>query len=124
MPKLFLVGLAGLLGTLGRYWLSDWIARRFGEEFPTATLVVNITGCFLAGFLFYLLQERWLLSEALRTAIFVGFLGAFTTFSAIGLQTFMLLRDGDLTPAAIYLTASNLGGLLMVWGGYNLAKLV
>lgn len=124
MQKLLFVAAAGLLGTLGRYWLSDWISRRIGDAFPTATLVVNITGCFLAGFLFYLLQERWPVSEELRTAIFVGFLGAFTTFSAIGLQTFMLLRDGDLTPAAIYLTASNLGGLLMIWGGYNLAKLV
>ena len=124
MQKLLFVAAAGLLGTLRRYWLSDLIARRFGETFPTATLLVNITGCFLAGFLLFCLQERWLVNTTLQATIFVGFLGAFTTFSAIGLQTFALLRNGELALAALYLVASNLGGLLMVWSGYTLAKLV
>ena len=124
MQKVLLIGLAGLVGTLGRYGLSGIIARRFGETFPTGTLVVNIAGCFLAGFLFYLLQERFLVNETVRTVVMIGFLGGFTTFSSFGLQTFTLLRDGELWFAAVNIIGSNLLGLLMVWAGYTLAKVV
>ena len=122
MLKILLVGLAGLLGTLARYWLSGVVAERYGETFPWGTLVVNVVGCFLAGFLFYLAQERFLVHEPWRTTIMIGFLGGFTTFSSFGLQTFTLLRDGEFTFAALNVVASNLLGLLTVWGGYTLAK--
>src|ERR1700687_5392745 len=95
MQKVLLIGLAGFIGTLARYGLSGMVARRFGETFPAGTLVVNIVGCFLAGLLFYLLQERNLVSPATRTVVMIGFLGGFTTFSSFGLQTFTLLRDGE-----------------------------
>jgi CrcB protein len=124
MQKVLLIGLAGLVGTLGRYSLSGIVARRFGETFPTGTLVVNIIGCFLAGALFYLLQERFLVNETLRTVVMIGFLGGFTTFSSFGLQTFTLLKDGELWFAALNMIGSNLLGLLMVWAGYTLAKVV
>jgi CrcB protein len=124
MQKVLLIGLAGLGGTLGRYALSGVIARRFGETFPTGTLVVNIVGCFLAGFLFYLMQERFLVSDTMRTVVMIGLLGGFTTFSSFGLQTFTLLRDGELWFAAVNTVASNLLGLLMVWAGYMLARVV
>jgi fluoride exporter len=122
VQKVFLIGLAGLLGTLGRYALSGIIARRFGETFPAGTLVVNIAGCFLAGFLFYLLQERFLASETTRMVVMIGLLGGFTTFSSFGLQTFTLLRDGEVWFAAVNIVGSNLLGLLMVWAGYSLAR--
>ena len=124
MQKVLLIGLAGLGGTLGRYALSGVIARRFGETFPTGTLVVNIVGCFLAGFLFYLMQERFLVSDMTRTVVMIGLLGGFTTFSSFGLQTFTLLRDGELWFAAVNVVTSNLLGLLMVWAGYMLASVV
>jgi fluoride exporter len=124
MAKLLLIGLAGLLGTLGRYFLSGIIARRFGETFPSGTLIVNVVGCFLAGLLFYLMQERFLVNQTMRTVVMIGFLGGFTTFSSFGLQTFTLLRDGELWFAALNIVASNLLGLLMVWAGYTLAKII
>ena len=58
MGKLFLIGLAGFVGTLGRYGLSGVVAKRYGETFPLGTLAVNLIGCFLVGLLFYLMQER------------------------------------------------------------------
>ena len=124
MQKVFLIGLAGLVGTLGRYSLSGVIARRFGETFPTGTLLVNVAGCFLAGFLFYLMQERFLVSQTMRTVVMIGLLGGFTTFSSFGLQTFTLLKDGEFWFAAVNIVGSNLLGLLMVWAGYTLAKVV
>ena len=124
MPRLLLIGLAGLLGTLARYALSGFIARRFGETFPTGTLIVNIVGCFLAGFLFYLMQERFLVNDIVRTAIMIGFLGGFTTFSSFGLQTFTLLRDGEMGLATMNVLVSNVAGLLTVWAGYSLARFI
>ena len=124
MQKVLLIGLAGLAGTIGRYALSVVIARRFGDAFPAGTLVVNILGCFLAGLLFYLLQERNLVSPTTRAIVMIGFLGGFTTFSSFGLQTFALLRDGEFWFASLNIFASNVLGLLMVWAGYTLGKLV
>ncbi len=122
MERLLAVGLGGLGGTLCRYLLSGWVARRHGESFPAGTLVVNLTGCLLIGFLYHLLEERLLIDPILRTGILIGFLGAFTTFSSYGLQTFTLLRDGELLWSGAYVLASNLGGLVLVWIGYMLAR--
>ena len=124
MSKLFLIGLAGFIGTLGRYWMSGVVAKRYGETFPAGTLVVNLVGCFLVGLLFYLLEERFLVNQTARTAVLIGLLGGFTTFSSFGLQTFTLLQDGEFGFAVLNLTASNLGGLLLVWAGYTLARIV
>ena len=117
-----LVGLAGLSGTLCRYWLSGAVARRYGEALPLGTLAVNLLGCFAAGLLFHFMQERQAFSETARAAVFVGLLGGFTTFSAYGLQTFTLLREGRVGLAALNVVASNLLGLLMVYAGYAAAK--
>lgn len=122
MQKIILIGLAGLIGTLCRYWLSGIVARQYGETFPWGTLVVNVAGCFLAGSLFYLMEERFLVSPTVRTVILLGLLGGFTTFSSFGLQTFTLLREGEFALAALNVTLSNFLGLLMLWMGYSLAK--
>ena len=124
MVKLLLIGLAGFAGTLTRYWLSGIIARRYGETFPYGTLAVNALGCFVAGFLFYFMYERFLNSPTSRSLVFIGFLGAFTTFSSYSLQTFMLLRDGEFYLALLNMAASNILGLLLVWVGYHLAELI
>lgn len=122
MMRILLIGVAGLIGTLGRYWLSEIVARRYGEAFPLGTMVVNLVGCFLAGLLFYLLQERFVVNQTLRTIIMIGFLGGFTTFSSYGLQTFTLLRDNEFAFAALNLFVSNFVGLLLVWAGYSVAR--
>jgi len=103
MGKLFLIGLAGFVGTIGRYGLSGVVAKRYGETFPFGTLVVNLIGCFLVGLLFYLMQERFLVNQNVRTIILVGLLGGFTTFSSLGLQTFTLLQDGEFGLAVVNL---------------------
>ncbi|MDQ2937092.1 MAG: fluoride efflux transporter CrcB [Acidobacteriota bacterium] len=124
MQRWILIGLAGFAGTLLRYGLSGWIARRFGETFPLGTLIVNLVGCFLAGLLFYLLFDRYLVNQTIRIVLIIGLLGGFTTFSSFGLQTFTLLRDGEMGLALLNIAASNLGGLLMVWVGYSLARIL
>jgi CrcB protein len=122
MGKLFLIGLAGFVGTLARYGLSGVVAKRYGETFPLGTLAVNLIGCFLVGLLFYLMQERYLVNQNVRTIILIGLLGGFTTFSSLGLQTFTLLQDNEIVLATLNLVASNVLGLSLVWAGYTLAK--
>jgi fluoride exporter len=123
MQRLLFIGLAGGIGTLLRYWVSEFSARRFGEDFPYGTVVVNLAGCFFAGVLFYLMFERFAFSPTLRAIVLIGLLGGFTTFSSYGLQTFTLLRDGQMGLALFNIALSNVGGLLLVWVGYSLAKI-
>lgn len=124
MARLLFIGLGGFIGTLARYWLSGVIARRYGETFPLGTLAVNALGCFVIGFLFYFFYDRSLVNPTSRAVIFIGLLGGFTTFSSYGLQTFTLLRDGELFLALVNVMASNVLGLCLVWLGYVLAKAI
>jgi len=124
MDQLLAVGIAGLLGTLGRYWLSGVVDRMVGETFPAGTLLVNLLGCFLIGFLFHSFTERYLIEPGMRSVILVGLLGGFTTFSSFGIQTFALLRDGELLLACINIFASNAGGIVLVWAGYTLSEII
>ena len=122
MQKTILIAFAGLVGTLIRYWLSGFVARQYGETFPWGTLVVNLIGCFLAGAIYYLSDERFLISPTLRNIILIGLLGGLTTFSSYGLQTFTLLRDGEIGLATLNIAVSNVLGLFMVWAGYVVSK--
>ena len=122
MSKTILIGIAGLIGTLLRYWLAGFVTRQSGETFPWGTLVVNVVGCLIAGAVFHLTEERALFNPTLRTVILIGLLGGFTTFSSYGLQTFALLKDGAFGLATLNLVVSNVLGVLMVWAGYCLAK--
>jgi CrcB protein len=123
MRQLILIGFAGFVGTVARFGLSEFISERAGSSFPWGTLVVNVIGCFLAGFLFCILQERTTGNEVLRAVLMVGFLGGLTTFSAFGLQTFALLKNSQVGLALLNLLVSNLVGLAMVWAGYSTARL-
>jgi fluoride exporter len=123
MQRWILIGLGGFVGTLGRYWIGNLVSRRYGETFPIGTLVVNALGCFIAGALFHLLFDR-ITNPTTRAVIFTGLLGGFTTFSAYGLQTFTLLRDGEPFSALLNISASNVLCLLLVWVGYSLAKVI
>ena len=111
-----------MIGTLLRYWLSGIVARRYGETFPTGTIVVNLIGCFGAGAVFHLTEERFLVDPTIRTVILIGLLGGFTTFSSFGLQTIALLRDGEFGLAVLNVGVSNCLGLLMVWLGYIVVR--
>ena len=120
MYKLALIGLGGLLGTLFRYWLSQAIDERTHSSFPYGTMFVNLSGCFAAGFLFQFLSQATI-SPDLRLAIFTGFLGGFTTFSAYALQTFTLTQ-GMMSMAVVNVIASNVLGLAMVWLGAGASR--
>jgi CrcB protein len=121
--RLLLIALGGALGTLARYGTvlatARWSARL---AFPVGTLAVNLIGCFVAGLLAALLVDRVAVREDVRLAVMVGFLGGFTTFSAFGLETFALGRDGRAGAALANVLLSNLLGILLVWIGYRFGR--
>jgi CrcB protein len=117
-----LVALGGGAGSVLRYQVGV-LALRCSEfqRFPVATVLVNVLGCLAAGWLWGY-SERWGgWSEELRLAVLVGFLGGFTTFSAFGLETFLMVKRGAFGVALTYLLASLVLGVLAVWAGYTLA---
>ena len=95
MGKLVLLASAGAVGALLRYSLVGVVQRLNNSEFPLGTLVVNVVGCFLAGFLWILFEHRWAIASETRTVVMVGFLGAFTTFSSYILETNEFLRAAE-----------------------------
>jgi fluoride exporter len=121
MHKLVMIALGGLLGTLCRYALTAWVDGRFPSSFPYGTLSVNLIGCFVAGLLFPLFEQAAVTPE-LRLAVFSGFLGGFTTFSAYGLQTVALANGGFLTLATLNVFLSNVAGLALVGVGGSLSR--
>ena len=88
-----LVGAGGFLGALGRFLVSGWFQART-EHFPYGTLAVNLIGSLALGFLVTALAARVLADSSLRLLAMVGFLGAFTTFSAFSHETVLLWQGG------------------------------
>lgn len=117
MIRVLAIAFAGALGALARWGLSGAAQRWFPTSFPGGTLVVNVVGCFLLGLLATVALERLTLSPTSRTALLVGFLGAFTTFSTFGWETLQLLRDGDLVKAGLNVGLSVVLGVAACWGG-------
>lgn len=107
MPTALAIALAGALGALAR-WGAVRAVLALGAHFAFATLAVNVAGSFLAGLLFAHLRGA---HPVLGAAVFLGFLGAFTTFSTYTLETLRLLLAGDLTRALLNLLLQNLLGL-------------
>jgi len=96
MPRLsviLLVGLAGALGTLSRYFVSLWAGRALGTWFPYGTLIVNVVGCFLITLVAELALRTTLVSAEARVVLTAGFMGGLTTYSSFDLETTNLLRE-------------------------------
>jgi len=105
------VAVGGAFGCTARYGLTQLIQLVWGRNFPTATLVINVSGSFILGFLFFETLERLTMAPALRTAILTGGLGGFTTFSTFMVESVLLVEDGRRGEAFLYLALSIVLGL-------------
>lgn len=124
MRNLILLGLAGALGTLGRYGLTGVVHRLARETFPLGTLCVNLLGSLLIGLVMQLVREQQALGPEARTVIVVGLLGGFTTFSAFSYETLELLQGGSPLLAGANVTAHVVLGMGAVWIGFVLGRLL
>lgn len=94
----------------------------YGRSFPLATFIINILGCFLMGWLFFLTVERLSLNPTLPTAILAGGLGGFTAFSTFAMEALLLVEEGATRTAVIYAAASVLPGLAAAFVGAWIAR--
>lgn len=119
--RFLLILLGGGAGSLARYAAASAIYSRFGTRFPTGTVVVNVTGCFLIGLIMTLLSERqshpyW------RFALVIGFVGGYTTFSSFEWETYSAVRSGGFWIGLANIVCSVTLGYAAVWLGALLAR--
>ena len=118
MHKVLLIGIGGFIGAILRYGVGGVIQGiSKSSVFPFGTLGVNVIGCLLIGVLSYLVEYRAMLSVEVRMFLMIGLLGAFTTYSTFGNETFELMRESSYLPALINVGAHLLFGLTAVWLG-------
>ena len=118
------IALGGSLGAVCRYWVSTSTYSWLGTDFPYGTLMVNVSGSFLMGFLAILLTEKLSLPDEFKLALLVGFLGSYTTFSTFALDGLHWLNNGAILKVGIYILLSVFGSLLGVWMGYLGARML
>lgn len=122
MFKILSIIAGGAFGTVLRYYLSGLVQKQFSSAiFPHGTLVVNIIGAFLIGF-FWELFQGIIVPGNLRLFVFMGFIGAFTTFSTYSLETLNLLRDNQYKFALINIFLSNILCIALVFIGFIAAR--
>lgn len=116
------VAIGGAFGAVARYLVNISPAANLFEKFPFPTFLINISGSFLIGFLMILLADKISVSENIRMAIIVGFLGAFTTFSTFEIEILGLVRERHFTTALVYLVLSVVIGFVGVIAGVETAR--
>ena len=95
MLETFLIFIGAGCGGVFRYWISNLSHGLLGRHFPYGTLIVNVSGCLLMGFLFVLLVEKFNSTvPQLRSLLLIGLLGGYTTFSAFSIETLNLFEKG------------------------------
>ncbi|HBG77988.1 MAG TPA: fluoride efflux transporter CrcB [Phycisphaerales bacterium] len=124
LQKLLYLALAGACGTLARYWLGGLIGRNVSTNFPLGTAIINIAGCLAFGLLWAIIESRLSISGQLRTIIFVGFFGAFTTFSSFAFETAQLLDESQWLWASANIVLQNVLGLVGMIGGLAIGKYI
>ena len=120
LRQLLLVALGGALGSAMRYLTAILLARHYTGSIPLATLVVNVLGCFLIGLLIGLCSE----TTYLRLLFITGFCGGFTTFSTFTAESYVMFREGAYGLAFLYIAGSVLIGLLALWIGLYVSRII
>ncbi len=124
MREVFLIGIGGFFGSISRYLVYVWFSARPGlTSFPWATLVVNLFGCFLIGVISLWLEKSLPQHRQIYLFCSVGFLGAFTTFSAFGIETLLLLKNSHHVLAIANISLNIVVGLIAVFCGRTFLSL-
>lgn len=121
--RLLYIAIGGGAGALLRYLISGLIQRNSSGIFPYGTLVVNCIGAFIIGCLWELFQGITI-STNLKAFMFMGLLGAFTTFSTFNLETLNLIREKENMQALSNIAVNNISCLILVFLGSTLASLI
>ena len=117
------VAVGGALGSVARHAMSHFVTQKLTYAVPVATGTVNLFGCLLVGVIAGLLVSGQIrMGLTVRTFVFVGILGGFTTFSAFGLDTFTLVHEGRPIVAVLNMVVQCVGGIAGVTLGYAIGS--
>lgn len=120
LKSYLLVGLGGMVGSVLRFAFGSLYLHHYpGLKFPWATFLINLSGCFLIGLVAALTETSFHYNSGIRLLVISGFLGGFTTFSAFGLETLHLYKEGLTLLALLYAGGSVMLGCMMVWLAYD-----
>jgi CrcB protein len=124
MWTMLMIALGAAVGANLRYALSLWAVRQWGVAFPYGTLLINVAGSFAIGVVMVLLTTRFTTSDTWRLLLVTGLLGGFTTFSSFSYESYMLLISGSWLGAGLNILASVGLGLVSVFLGVGIARLL
>ncbi len=122
--KIFAVAVGGASGAVARYLVNISPLEGVFGKFPFSTFVINIAGSFLIGFLMIVFADKLAVSENVRIAVIIGFLGAFTTFSTFEMEIYSLIRHREFMTGFLYLFLSVFVGFIGVAIGVELGRRV
>lgn len=117
-----LIGGAGALGAAARFGVAEWIARHWRGHFPLATLLINVSGAFALGLLLSASRSGGHSAAGPRLVLGTGFLGGYTTFSALCFETFASARGGRRYAAWLYAVGTLVLGALAAAAGIALGR--
>ncbi len=119
---LWMVAVGGAVGATLRYVIMGKLAHLLGSNFPSPTLIVNVSGSLLMGLLVALLARTSFATMELRAFLAVGVLGGYTTFSSFSLDFLTLVERGDILPACLYALSSLILSLIAVFAGIYIGR--
>ncbi len=121
MP-IVLIGVGGFFGAIARYLVDLNVSERTSGGFPWGTLTVNLSGAFALGILFAITAERGILPAEVRGPVLIGFIGAYTTFSTLMLESWRLAETGAPLLGLANIVASSILGIVAVAGGLAIGR--
>ncbi len=122
MRTFWAIAVGAAVGGVARFYLAAAVQQRVGTAFPWGTLLINVSGSLLLGFIIRYALATSAMSVELRALLTTGFCGGYTTFSTYSYETAALLEDGQYERAAIYAFGSMLVALAATFCGFVLAR--
>jgi CrcB protein len=124
IKNILLVGFGGAVGSIGRYLVQKYVNEWHPHPFPFATLLVNLSGCFLIGLCYGFMEKGDVLTPEWRLLLTTGLCGGFTTFSSFAYENVTLLKTGDFGYLGLYIAASVILGIAAVFGGIFIFRII
>jgi CrcB protein len=124
IKNILLVSIGGGIGSALRWLCQKWAYQLYPHLFPWGTFLVNIIGCFLIGVFLGVSGKSNFLSADWRLFLATGLCGGFTTFSAFAFENMNLLKNGEIGYLLLYISGSVVLGIMAVYAGFALLKLL